>query len=103
MERLAAAGKRLVRPERPVAAEELRRLLAEAGAHIWLDTGDVVFAGRGYLTIHASSSGAKRIHLPMTCDVVELFGAAPERQVVAEFTEEMAFGETRVYSLRAAP
>ena len=97
--RLAAAGKRIVRPERPMSTEELRRLLAGAGAHVWLDTGDVVFAGRGCLTVHASRPGPKRIRLPMACDVSELFGASPLRQGVAEFSEDMDFGETRVFLL----
>ena len=99
IDRLAAEGKRIVRIERPIAAQELRRILAGAGAHVWLDTGDVVFAGRGYLVVHASSSGVKQINLPMPCDVVEIFDAAPAWRGVASFAEEMSFGETRVYSL----
>ena len=97
--RLEAAGKRIVRIPEPIGVEELRRRLAEAGAHIWLDTGDVFFAGRGYLAVHASAASEKRIRLPWPCNVVEIFGAAPERKAVTEFTEAMEFGETRVYRL----
>lgn len=100
MERLATAGKRIIRLEHPVAVEELRRLLAEAGAHVWLDTGDVVFAGRGYLTVHASSAGAKEIRLPAPCNVSEIFGAEPKRKGVVSFSTKMSFGQTLVYSLR---
>lgn len=97
--KLEAAGKKIVRIPEPIDEDELRERLASAGAHVWLDTGDIVFAGRGYLAIHASREGEKRIRLPGPCDVVEIFGAAPERKGVAEFTENMRFGETRVFRL----
>ena len=97
--RLEKQGKKIVRIPEPLDAEELRKRLASEGAHIYLDTGDVVFAGRGYLTVHASKPGKKKIRLPDRCDVIELFGASAERKGVIEFTENMKFGETRVYSL----
>lgn len=99
IDRLSAAGKRIVRLTKPISTEELRKLLADAGAHVWLDTGDVVFAGRGYLAVHASSAGDKHIHLPCRCDAVEIFSAVPPRSGVESYTETMSFGETRVYSL----
>ena len=98
--RLEAAGKRIVRIPEPIGVDELRARLATACAHIYLDTDDVVFAGRGYLTVHASNAGVKRIRLPYPCDIKEIFGAAPERKGVTEFTENMELGETRVYRLR---
>ena len=97
--RLETAGKRIVRIPEPIGEDELRARLASAGAHVYLDTGDVFFSGRGYLTIHASEAGEKRIRLPFSCDVREVFHSAPERKGVTEFTEMMKFGETRVYSL----
>ena len=99
IDRLSAAGRRIVRLSKPTSTDELRTLLADAGAHVWLDTGDVVFAGRGYLAVHASSEGDKHIRLPFRCDVAEVFSAVPPRKGVVGFTERMAFGETRVYSL----
>ena len=102
IERLEAGGKRILRIPEPIGEAELRRRLASAGAHVYLDTGDVVFAGRGYLTIHASKAGAKRIRLPQRCNVTEVFGAAPERKGVTEFVEEMEFGQTRVYRIAPA-
>lgn len=97
--RLEAAGKRIVRIPDPIDEEALRGRLVSAGAHVWLDTGDVVFAGRGYLTIHASKAGEKRIRLPEPCDVDEVFGAALPRRGVVEFSEDLRFGETRVFRL----
>ena len=77
----------------------MRQRLSEAGAHVYLDTGDVVFSGRGYLTVHASNQGVKRIRLPRRCNVREIFGAVADRKDVTEFDEKMEFGETRVYFL----
>ena len=100
--RLEAAGRRIVRIPEPIDADSLRARLASAGAHVYLDTGDVVFAGRGYLAVHASKGGLKRIRLPGKCDVTEIFGAEPAREGVCGFNVEMKFGETRVYSLSDA-
>ena len=97
--RLEAAGKRILQIPEPLDEKGLRERLASAGAHVYLDSGDVVFAGRGYLAVHASKAGLKHIRLPQRCDVAEIFGAAPGRKGVTEFTERMEFGETRVYSL----
>ena len=96
---LEANGKKIVHISEPIGENALRQLLLDAGAHVYLDTGDVVFSGRGYLTVHASSPGVKRIRLPQRCDVREIFGAAATRKGVTEFAEKMEFGETRVYFL----
>ena len=97
--RLEAAGKRIVRIPEPIDVDELRSRLASAGAHVYLDTGDVVFAGRGYLAVHASSAGEKHVRLPYPCNVKEIFRNGSERKRVVEFAECMEFGETHVYSL----
>ena len=86
----------------PPDAAALRKAFREAGAHVWMETDDVIAAGRGYLMVHASKAGAKRVLLPCTSDVKEVFGAAPERKGVTGFVETMEVGETRVYSLSAA-
>ena len=41
----------------PLAVDELRKALADAGAHMWTDTCEVVAAGRGYLMVHAATDG----------------------------------------------
>ena len=41
----------------PLAVDELRKALADAGAHMWTDTSEVVAAGRGYLMVHAATDG----------------------------------------------
>lgn len=98
----ARDGWRSVFMPMPPDAAALRKAFREAGAHVWMETDDVIAAGRGYLMVHASKAGAKRVLLPCTSDVKEVFGAAPERKCVTGFVETMEVGETRVYSLSAA-
>ena len=87
----------------PPDAAVLREAFRRAGAHVWMETGDVLSAGRGFLMCHASSDGEKLIRLPGACDVTEVFGASMPRRGVTELSEKMAFGETRVFALRPAP
>ena len=84
---------------RPPSADVLRDVFAKAGAHVWLDGGDIVSAGRGFLMVHAASAGLKHIRLPRPCSVSEIYGLAPVRKDVNEFDEDFRFGETRIYRL----
>lgn len=84
----------------PPDVATLRSAFREAGAHIWIETDDVLAAGRGYVMIHAASDGEKRIILPAKCDVHEIFGAAQSRTGVCAIIENMKLGETKVFRLR---
>ena len=88
----------VVFPEEPTVAV-LREALRAAGAHVWIETPDVLAAGRGFLMVHAASDGVKRIRLPKRSDLVELFGASDARKAVREFDEPMKRGETRVWRM----
>ncbi|MGV3559302.1 hypothetical protein [Larkinella arboricola] len=46
------------------SAEELRRLFSKAGAHIFSDQNDVVYAGNGWLTIHCKEEGKRTVRIP---------------------------------------
>ena len=83
----------------PPDAAALRAAFREAGAHVWLETDDVLAAGRGYVMVHAASDGEKTIRLPGAFDVHEIFGASPARKGVSEIVETMKRGETRVWRL----
>lgn len=87
----------------PPTADELREVFRAAGAHVWTEGDDPIAAGRGFVTVHAASSGEKRIHLPGACDVTEVFGAAPPRTAANEIVETLKLGETRVYRLSRQP
>ena len=62
----------------PLTAAVLREFYKNSGVHIWCDTDDVVYAGNGWLSIHASSAGQKAIYLPKGCRVEEVAGAGTE-------------------------
>ena len=100
IERLSALGKKVLHISKPISTDALRQLLSDAGAHVYLDTGDVVFAGRGYVVVHATTPGVKRIKLPGRCDVTEIFGAAKDYCGVTEVENDFKFGQTRVYSIK---
>ncbi|HCA46028.1 MAG TPA: hypothetical protein DEP45_01355, partial [Armatimonadetes bacterium] len=53
--------------------ELLRALARYAGCHIVCDTDDFVFMNASYLSVHAASSGMKRLSLPRASSVVELY------------------------------
>ena len=83
----------------PPSATALRQAFREAGAHVWMETDDVFAVGRGYVMVHAASDGLKTIRLKASCDVREIFGAAPTRVGVTSITEQMKLGETRVFRI----
>ena len=83
----------------PPDAETLRTVFREAGAHVWLETPDVLAAGRGFVMVHAAQGGVKRIRLPEARDVREIFGASPARSNASVIEERLETGETRVFEL----
>ena len=95
-------GGRRVDFRRPPKADVLQRVFSEAGAHIWIDTPDIIAAGRGFLMVHAAKGGVKTVRLPFACDVSEIYGLAPTRKGVRTFDENLAFGQTRIYRLTPA-
>lgn len=93
-------GWRQVNLRQPPKFREIGRMFAEAGAHVWVGGGDIVCAGRGFLMVHAATSGEKRINLPRRADVTEIYGLAASRKNVLSFEERLNEGETRIYRLR---
>jgi len=93
-------GARSVFLPNPVDAEGFRRVFREAGAHVWIDTPDVLTAGRGFVMLHASTDGKKEIRLPASSAVEEVFGRVPKSSSARVICEELRRGETRVYRLK---
>jgi len=44
--------------------EVLRRIAAEAGAKVWIKSGDPIWAGNDFVTVHARTGGSKQLDLP---------------------------------------
>jgi hypothetical protein len=67
-----------------------------AGAHVYCDSGDVIYAGRGLVAVHAVSAGNKRLVVPDGASVTDAWSGAPLGPA-PEF--DMAVGETRIFRL----
>lgn len=65
------------------SAGELRSLWREAGVHLYLETDDICYAGRGWLGIHTVSGGKKGISLPFRARITDPLTGA----VIAESDE----------------
>ena len=56
-----------------LSADVVKEIARFAGCHIYIDTEDVLYANRDYITLHASSSGRKVIRLPRKASAYELY------------------------------
>ncbi|MCQ2391943.1 MAG: hypothetical protein MJ240_11020 [Kiritimatiellae bacterium] len=83
-------------------AQELRETARRAGVHVWLDSGDIIAAGRGYLMVHAASDGEKKIALPGRFSVDEIYGQTQPKTNVTALVETFRKGETHIYRLGTA-
>ncbi|MBM3501473.1 MAG: hypothetical protein FJX74_22695 [Armatimonadetes bacterium] len=82
-----------------VPTEVLRPIARRAGVHVYLDTGDAVWANGSLLAVHALTAGDKHIRLPHPADVSDPATGSPIGTQAAEFTVAMTAGETRRFTL----
>lgn len=76
--------------EHPVfSAAEIRAFLKEAGIHVYIENNDVIYAGNGYLGIHAASAGKKKIMLPCECRISPIFGCDIEEASASSIELEL--------------
>lgn len=78
---------------------ELRGFLVQAGAWCYCRTDDVVYAGRGFLAIHAASAGEKVLRLPRRRRVSPLLPEGPA-QVTDTLRLSLAQYETRLFRVQ---
>ena len=67
-----------------------------AGVHLCIETDDVFYFGNGLMTIHASSTGRKKIRLPKKYKITESYSGV-EYGVTDEITIDMKKGETQSF------
>ncbi len=82
-----------------VQADLLRAIARHAGAHIFLEGEDVLFAGENFVAVHASSDGVKGIRLKKRCSPYEVYERKYYSHDVEEIEVYMEMGETRMWSL----
>ena len=77
---------------------QLFRNLAEfAGAHVWCDSDDVIYANRSLLCLHTASAGDKTIRLPAPAVATDLWTGQSTGSPVDSLTVPMPPYRTRMW------
>lgn len=83
-----------------IGSDMMREIARYAGCHIYCDSDDVLYANSSYITIHASHSGRKTLHLPEKRCAYEVY----EKKYYSDNSDVIAFdmlkGETKMFELR---
>lgn len=88
-------------PNLPAAV--LRGIARFAGAHVYSDAGDVLYACRDLLAVHTVGGGKRVFHLPRTAEVVyDLFAGRRLAQNVDKLEVTLPPASTALYHLAAA-
>ena len=79
-----------------VTDEMVREFYQQVGVHLWMDSGDIVYANADYIAVHAVTAGAKTVRLPQAGKVTGMLPAGEQYQGT-EFTTEMRQFETKIF------
>lgn len=79
-------------------ASLLRQLAIGAGVHIYANTNDVISAGNGFVSIHASTAGPKTLNLPQESNVIDCT-TGEKLGWRKSLSLEMQVGDTRLLKL----
>ncbi len=82
-----------------VGAEVIRAIAKSAGCHIWCESDDVTFQNTKYVTIHASSTGKKKLIFPKNCTPYEVYEQKVYANNVEELEIDMLLGQTKMFRL----
>lgn len=82
-----------------VQADLLRSLAAYAGAHIYSDTDDVLYASERFVCLHASTDGEKTLHFKRPTCPTEVYEEKTYGENVTSLTVFMHRGETKMWEL----
>ena len=82
-----------------LSANIVREIARFAGCHIYSNNGDVLYANKNYITIHASASGKKTLHLPDKKDLYEVYTEQYYGRGTDEITFEMLKGQTLMFKV----
>jgi hypothetical protein len=75
----------------------LREIARAAGAHVWLESDDVLIAGADVVAIHATSDGRKELLIPAGLAAADPWDTTPPEH--GRHTLTMTKGETRFFRL----
>jgi hypothetical protein len=80
-------------------AEVLRKLFAEAGVHIYCDSGDNLMANASWLSIHTVMAGRKLVRLQRHSPVFDIINNKLVSADTQAFEVELPAGATGIYLL----
>ncbi len=81
-------------------AHVLRDLAKLAGAHLYVDGEEIVYANESYVGIHTNEGGKRTIRLKKAADVEEVIDGRPVAEQVTEFEEDIPAHTTRLYRIQ---
>jgi hypothetical protein len=79
--------------------DELCDFIIASGIHVYSNKQDVVYAGNGYIALHAASGGKKAINLPSAARVISVFGAKISEEVTDILEFELKENETALFKI----
>lgn len=82
------------------SAENLAQLWEEVGVHRYISTEDVLYAGRGWLSIHAATEGKKVVKLPFYADLIDPITKKIVASNVNHLEVEMKLGSVLLYRIK---
>jgi hypothetical protein len=82
-----------------VRSDILRAAARSAGCHIYAESDDILYAGRHFVTLHASESGRKTIRFPGPCDPFEIYERASYGTGVTSIDMYLDTGDTKTFYL----
>ena len=82
-----------------IRCDTVRALARHAGCHIYSDSDDVLYANHNYVTLHASSSGKKKLRFNRPVSPYEVYEEKYYGEGVTEIEVDMYLGETKMWRL----
>lgn len=82
-----------------IKCDVLRELARFAGCHIYCESDDVTYMCPNYVTLHASSTGEKKLVFPRKVSPYEVYEEKFYGHGVTEITFEAYLGETKMFRL----
>lgn len=79
-------------------AVTLTKYATQAGVHLYNVQNDVVAAGNGYISVHASTAGPKTLHIPYECSLTSVTDGMSMGKA-SSFKFDMLLGETRLMQI----
>jgi hypothetical protein len=77
----------------------LREIAKYAGAHIYNNNDDVVYANKSYLCIHSDKPGKRTINLPTQANVYDLFDEDCKAEATTNFVIDLKGPDTKLFKI----